>query len=344
MEQLLMKSGGGMVGGLGDVRNSPTWANSALTRGFYDATWPNLAPGFGGATAQRRLGDILNHGKLYLLSQIGVAQPAGSVSSDAAIDELIMWHAYGDPTLEMWTDNPHRIVLPPLFELQVLEFGLRVKYAAEGAELTALQLLGDGSVRPIARAMVKGGAAEMSFFLPPDPKLPLLLSASQANAVSVLLTRPANPPDLVVDRLDLASTIVMRGEDVGPRLQIAVNNLGLSTAPGTVNPDGTIKPGYMVDLVLSRDMIVPPGFAVVPLPAGVAFVEDGLLVGGRISNTPDVPPATPIPLVGGAVIPLQAPLGEQFLCAQVDPGNVVPESNETNNVRCLKVQVISPPI
>jgi hypothetical protein len=57
-----------------------------------------------------------------------------------------------------------------------------------------------------------------------------------------------------------------------------------------------------------------------------------------------VPPATPIPLVGGAVIPLQAPLGEQFLCAQVDPGNVVPESNETNNVRCLKVQVISPPI
>ena len=56
MEQLLLVSGGGMVGGLGDNRNSPTWVNSALARGFFDATWPETAPGFGGGTSERRLG------------------------------------------------------------------------------------------------------------------------------------------------------------------------------------------------------------------------------------------------------------------------------------------------
>jgi hypothetical protein len=344
MEQLLLRAGGGMVGGLGDVRNSPSWANSALTRGFYDATWPNLAPGFGGATVHRRLGDILNHGKVYLLTQVGVAQPAGDVTLDEMIDEYIMWHAFGDPTLEMWTSNPYSLVLPVAFELQTLERSLVVKYAAEGAELTALQMMGDGSVRPIARAMVKGGVAELPFFLAPDPKLPILLSASSANAVSVLLTpHPVGSPDLVVDALDLGgSMVVTRGEDLAGRLRVIVDNIGTALAPGTLNPDGTIKPGYMVDLVLSRDMAMPPGFAVVPPPPGVAWVEDGLLQGGRLSRTPDVPVATPIPLDGGGVVPLQAPEGKLFLCARVDPGDAVVESDETNNVRCVEVTVVVP--
>ena len=188
MEQLLLKAGGGMVGGLGDVRNSPTWENSALTRGFYDATWPNLAPEYGGSTVHRRLGDILNHGKVYLLTQIGVAQPAGDVILDEVADEYIMWHAFGDPTLEMWTSNPHRITLPDVFAVAVLARSLRVTYAAEGAEITALQLAGDGSVRPIGRAKVKRGVARLPFFVAPDPKQPILLSASMDNAVSVLLT------------------------------------------------------------------------------------------------------------------------------------------------------------
>lgn len=342
MEQLLMRAGGGIVGGLGDVRNSPTWANSALTRGFYDATWPNLAPGFGGATVHRRLGDILNHGKVYLLTQVGVAQPAGGVTLDQTVDEYIMWHAFGDPTLEMWTSNPHRIKLPELFEVLMLPEGLRVTYAAEGAEITALQPMADGSIRPIGRAMVKGGVADVPFFLVPEPKLPILLSASRADAVSVLLTPPGSP-DLVVDALELAGPLeVTLGESLAGRLRVTVNNLGLAGAPGTLNPDGTTKPGYMVDLVLSRDMAVPAGFAVVPLPPGVAFVEDGLLQDGRLSRTPDVAVATPIVLNGGGVIPLRAPLGELFLCAQVDPGDAVAESNEGNNVRCLKVNVLPP--
>jgi hypothetical protein len=189
MEQLLVLAGGGMVGGLGDVRNSPSWENSALTRGFYDATWPNLAPEFGGGTSRRRLGDILNHGKFYLMSQVGVAQPAGDVSWNDVIQELIMWHAFGDPTLEMWTSNPWRISLPPVADVQLQEDGLLVSYDLEGAEITALQPLADGSVRPVGRGLVTRGVANLPFFVRPDPKLPIQLSASKENAVSVALER-----------------------------------------------------------------------------------------------------------------------------------------------------------
>src|SRR6185295_310233 len=101
MEQLLLKSGGGMVGGIGDVRNSPTWPNSAILRGFIDATWPNLAPAFGSSTPKFRLGDIMDHGKLYLATQIGVAQPAGAIALQDYTDEIILYHVFGDPTLEM---------------------------------------------------------------------------------------------------------------------------------------------------------------------------------------------------------------------------------------------------
>jgi hypothetical protein len=159
-------------------------------RGFIDATWPNLAPGFGSNVSKRRLGDILNHGKLYLATQIGVAQPAGDISVTDYTDEIILYHVIGDPTLEMWTSNPHALVLATDFALKLAEGGFFVEYLAEGAEITALQLLDDGSTRPIARGTVKNGLAALPFIASGleqiDPKT-LIISASLDNAVSVLL-------------------------------------------------------------------------------------------------------------------------------------------------------------
>jgi peptidase C25-like protein len=349
MELLLMRFGGGIVAGLGDNRNSPTWANSALTRGFYDATWPNLVPAFGPSTPKRRLGDILNHGKLYLLTQIGVAQPAGSVLFGDVTSEWIMWHAFGDPTVEMWTSNPYKFVLPLDFQVAVTKDHLHIEYATEGAIITAVQVGKEGFV-PIARGPVVGGMASLPFFQEPDPTQPIILSASMQNAVSVLLTA-GRLPDLIVRALLLSSTTLTRGQDLAGALKVLIKNQGGSIALGTIKPDGTPRPagtGYMVDLVLSRDMFVPPGFATVPLPAGVAYVEDGLLQGGRVSRTPDVPAGaivdmnTPPPISGGVggVVPLQTPLGKQFLCGRVDPGDAVVESNEFNNVTCVEVTVI----
>lgn len=193
MEQLLMLAGGGMVGGLGDNRNSPTWVNSALSRGFYDATWPEVAPAFGPGTSKRRLGDVLNHGKMYLLSQIGVAQTAGEILLDGVIGEWIMWHAFGDPTLEMWTRNPHRITLDPTLVASVLQDRIQARYAVEGAELTALQFL-RGEPVPVGRAVVKGGVADIEFFTEPILRFPIFYSASLENAASVALKEVTPPP------------------------------------------------------------------------------------------------------------------------------------------------------
>jgi hypothetical protein len=93
---------GGAVGVIGDTRNSPTWANSALARGFFDATWPGVVPE-GGANSIRGLGDILNYGKLYMAGQVGVAQTAGSVDQNSANTNLVLYHVelhYSDEELK----------------------------------------------------------------------------------------------------------------------------------------------------------------------------------------------------------------------------------------------------
>lgn len=351
MEQLLLRASGGMVAGLGDNRNSPTWANSALTRGFYDALYPNVAPGFSTNTVRRRLADILDHGKIYLLTQYGVAQPAGDIALEAVTGEWVMWHAFGDPTAELWMENPHQFLLPIEFALFLEPQMLRVQYSAEGATITAFQQLKDG-LAPIARGIVEGGVARVPFFLPPDPDQPIMLVASLANSVSVLLTG-GTLPDLVVDSLALSSVNLMAGQDLAGNLVVKVGNIGGSAARGTLNADGSPRPagiGYMVDVVISRDAAMPAGWATVPLPAGVAWVEDGLLQGGRVSRTPDVaagahfdlPTAPPISSDVGGIVPLQAPAGEMHLCARIDPGDAVIESDETNNVTCIRVNVFPP--
>jgi hypothetical protein len=343
MEQALMADNGGMVGGLGDVRNSPTWANNAIARGFFDATWPGLAPEFGDATSTRRLGDILNHGKTYLLTQVGVAQTAGEVELEAALAELVMWHAFGDPTLEMWTSNPHRMQLKKNYLLEVLANGLRVQYSIDGAEITALQATEKGLV-PVGRAVVQGGVAEIPYFHPPVAGTPIMLSASKENAVSVLLTSN-ELPDLVVGELSLPDTLLAPGEDLAGQLGVKVRNLGAGAAPGTVSPDGSIESGYAIELVLSSDTLVPPGFAFINDDG--LYAEDELLKGGRISRTPDVPgladvqlsPEPPVSSDVGGIVPPQIPGGQYHLCARIDPGDAVLESDEGNNVTCIPIAV-----
>lgn len=181
-EKLLRYDNGGAVGIIGDTRNSPTWANSALARGLFDATWTGVVPE-GGAASIRRLGDILNYGKSYLAGQVGVAQTAGSVSQTSANDDIILYHVYGDPTMQMWTSNPWFIKLPRLYE--TLKFDPTIwelRYPLDGAELTLLQ---DGV--PVARGLVRNGQVALPLLSKFDPAKPYELSASDANGASVLL-------------------------------------------------------------------------------------------------------------------------------------------------------------
>ena len=198
-ERALRKADGGAIGVIGDTRNSPTWANNALTRGFFDAVWPETVPTHGGSTVHRRLGDILNWGKVYLATQMGAAQTAGSISVDDMGYEYHIWHVIGDPTLEMWTGNPFS--LSGIFTMEIHPEKLIVHYAEEGAVLTAFQASGSLLV-PIGRAMVKGGIAELPYVEQPLPNRPILLSASKLNAISLLLTPREEPPTEPVELRD----------------------------------------------------------------------------------------------------------------------------------------------
>jgi hypothetical protein len=185
-EHLLRKSNGGAVGILGDTRNSPTWANSALTRGFFDAVWPNTLPAYGPATSHRRLGDILNYGKAYLATQVGVAGNGDGITSGNLSSELYMWHVIGDPTLEMWTGNPHRLVIDPSILAKLQQFELKVKFPYEEAVITAFQEI-RGVAIPIGRGVVSNGETSLSLINVPRSGAEIKFVANVENGVSVPL-------------------------------------------------------------------------------------------------------------------------------------------------------------
>jgi hypothetical protein len=189
-ERLLRTPNGGAVGILGDTRNSPTWANSALTRGFFDAVWANTVTDFGDNTRYKRLGDILNYGKLYLITQIGVAGTTEAPTEWNVTSELYMWHVLGDPTLEMWTRRPLN-ALPWGFAAQWANaFSLKVKYAAENATITAFQQTRNGVVH-VGRGKVRNGEAILTVVQRPIANEPIQFIASAENEVSINLTRKA---------------------------------------------------------------------------------------------------------------------------------------------------------
>jgi hypothetical protein len=107
----------GAIAVIGDTRNSSTVDNGHLTFGLFDAIFPGLAPSFGGSSAVRRLGDLLNHGKAFL-----AAVDAGSTANLHPVDakygggsqpgvvglrqELNIYNLLGDPTLKLRTQAP----------------------------------------------------------------------------------------------------------------------------------------------------------------------------------------------------------------------------------------------
>src|SRR5262245_27312437 len=186
-ERLLRHENGGAVGMLGDTRNSPTWANSALTRGYFDAVWPNTVADFGDNTRHFRLGDILNHGKLYLFTQVGVAGTTEAPTQDNLTSEPYLWHALGDPTLQMWTGIPLRRLIAVFKAEWLNSLTLKVKYAAEHSKITAFQETKDGIVH-IGRAEVINGEAILPVVQRPVAGAPIQLVASLDGDVSVKLT------------------------------------------------------------------------------------------------------------------------------------------------------------
>ena len=76
--------------------------------------------------------------------------------------------------------------------------------------------------------------------------------------------------------------------------------------------------------------------------------EDVLLRGGRVSNTQSVAAGSnfrygaPRYEIGPFTLPAGIPPGAYYLCAGVDLGNRIAESNERNNTACNPIRIVAP--
>jgi hypothetical protein len=156
-----------------------------------------------------------------------------------------------------------------------------------------------------------------------------------AAAYSMTFAQQGPAPDLIV-RVS-GPPVAAAGQDISRMIRLQAGNRGTAPAPGTV---GALDPrdGYMVDLILSSDPDVPEGWAVY----SPNWAEDVLLRGGRTSRTTDLAPGASRLYRVGATIPADTPPGWYRLCAHIDPGNRVVESNEDNNTSCTGIRVIRP--
>lgn len=126
-------------------------------------------------------------------------------------------------------------------------------------------------------------------------------------------------------------------------LTVTVSNKGARDAPGSAESANA----YYVDLILSADADLPVKLAVQPAYAGLTvedFVEDMLLVGGRISNTRTVRHGESTRYTLTTRIPRKAPPGVYCLGAVVDPADRIAELDEDNNTACHRIAVGATPM
>jgi hypothetical protein len=220
-ERLLRENDGG-VGVIAAMRVTNTVSNTALIRGLVDATFPNNLPNYGGVTRIRRLGDILNYGKAYTFDVVGVPTSFGAVEATSAVQTMFFFHAFGDPTLELWTGNPHHGFLPAIIDYLLKEDKtIHVTYAAAGAKLTAYQDV-DGRLMPRGRVTVDERGDAVMTTLDLDPRLPVVFAACRDDAVCVTPTsrrRVGGSPE--APAAVVASAVAGRGSAVAGHISAA---------------------------------------------------------------------------------------------------------------------------
>jgi hypothetical protein len=181
-ERILRLAGGGAVGVSGWTRMSNTMYYGALIEGTLDALWPDTLPAFGSDTiAHRRLGDLFNHSRLYMATVHGGLAP-GNAGFNNAINHVRLYHAFGDPTLEIWTSEPFH--LPQFTAIDRRPEFLFLPYPVDGAIVTVLQQTRSG-VLPVGRAVAADGSVRVMFFRTPEADAPLMVTATLPNAVGV---------------------------------------------------------------------------------------------------------------------------------------------------------------
>jgi hypothetical protein len=175
VELQVIKPDGGAVAGFGDTRVSPSFPNNHMTFGFFDAMFPSVAPSYGSPTGTRRLGQILVLGKQYMATQEGIDwQGAG----DTYVEHYL-YHLLGDPTMQMWADEPHhfdfsklrieyRQMAPPPKPGDPPPWSIKIEFPELGLEGTMVTLEQLGAV--IGRGFLHDGVVEITPDKAVDPK------------------------------------------------------------------------------------------------------------------------------------------------------------------------------
>ena len=132
-------------------------------------------------------------------------------------------------------------------------------------------------------------------------------------------------PDLTV-RIRKCPKLVKPGTDLGPSIKVVALNRG-SAAVKDVD----------LEIVLKKENYCP-----VPAPSAVysAHFSNGVLLkGGHEQVSLKGYEKQEVKLSGAATIPNDTPAGDYFLCAVIDAGNKIKESNEADNCGCCPVKV-----
>ncbi len=180
--------------------------------------------------------------------------------------------------------------------------------------------------------LVANGFAEERTILPRPPVASAGTSVRVVSPGGILLPRP----DLVVSLS--CDTKATAGDNLP--VVVTVTNKGNVKALGT--SEGPANKAYMVDLVWSSDSVIPVKSAVQPVTQGLTkddFVEDMLVLGGRISNTQSILPGKSVTYKLPVYVPRNMQPGVYWLGAYVDSQGHVMERRENNNTASTKVSV-----
>ena len=171
-------------------------------------------------------------------------------------------------------------------------------------------------------------------------------------------------PDLEASFVALPVDTLRPGTDLSNYIGILVTNLGRGLAKGTRNWP---TEGYIIDVVLSSDMVVPPGATMVVTPAGQVlpvpvpstyrvYREDMLI--GRIWTTEDIPREDEViyglhrepgceviglPMEYPSVVwPSSGGYRAFYIVVLVDPLNNISEAREDNNKYFFRLMIEEP--
>lgn len=147
-----------------------------------------------------------------------------------------------------------------------------------------------------------------------------------------VISPPPPQPDLKIQNLDIRP---LSGWYAGTEISVKfeLKNSGNATAFGWSKLS---RKGYLVDIFISKDNKLKKGF---PRVSNV-YQEDVLLKNGRFYNTPRLGPKG-VKSLGDANNKLHDNVtpGDYFICVVVDPKNRINESNEDNNISCIKIKI-----